>query len=74
MISFDPTCKIKGDVIFLRIKEPSIKSSIEDKKRRNLIDMLNCQLLRKIGTKIEKNLEELKTLALRSVKRPGRIH
>ena len=60
MISSDPPCIVKGDVILLRIKEPSIKSSITDKKRRNCTDMLKCQLLRKIGTKIEKNLEELK--------------
>ena len=51
---------VKGDVILLRITKPSIKSSIKDKKRRNCTDMLKCQLLRKIGTKIEKNLEELK--------------
>ena len=51
---------VKGDVILLRIKEPSIKSSIKDKKRRNCTHILKCQILRKIGTNIEKNLEELK--------------
>ena len=50
---------VKGDVIFLRIKEPSIKSSIEDKKRRDLADMLKRQLLRKKELRIERNLEEL---------------
>ena len=57
---YDPPCKVKKDVTFLRINEPSIKSSIKDKKRRNCTDMLKCQLLRKIGTKIEKHLEKLK--------------
>ena len=56
----DLFCRVKGDVIFLRIKGPLIKSSSEDKKRRDLADMLKCHLLRKIGTKIEKNHKELK--------------